>query len=217
MNYTTTTLLAAAFTAMANVPSAKAANVDLAATTIPATACVPASPAYAAKVRISSGSYRFQYGQAGTAILYCALPKNDVSVVSTLMKVLESYDPDSVLDLPQALPEPGNGMGSYRVYYRDGDGGMFGGNGGVIGAQETRVKTKLISRDMDGIARTVPDSSWTSDSTDVDETQHRRESVTVFAELDANRMYSFQVTLYRANSSASLYFTGIDFHPTNQP
>lgn len=74
---------------------------DVRATTVPATACQPASLAVAAKMQISNAAWTFAGGATGTVYLYCPLAINGNTVSDA------SND---------------NDISAYRIYYRDSDG-----------------------------------------------------------------------------------------------
>ena len=74
---------------------------DVRATTVPATACQPASLAFAAKMQISNAAWTFAGASTGTVYLYCPLPINGNTVSDA------SDD---------------NDISTYRIYYRDSDG-----------------------------------------------------------------------------------------------
>lgn len=83
-------------------PSAALANDrDVAATTIPATACRPNTDSADAVLALSNGAYVFNGSATGTVILYCPLP-------------ITAYTISDFTD--------DNDISRYRVYYRDSDG-----------------------------------------------------------------------------------------------
>lgn len=93
-------MLFAAMAAVFAVPSIASANSpDVAATTIPASACRPENDGTDAKVALSNGAYVFTGNSTGTVKFYCPLPitSNTSSGVGY------------------------NSLSRYNVYYRDTD------------------------------------------------------------------------------------------------
>lgn len=74
---------------------------DVRATTVPATACQPATHAMAALVQISNAAWTFAGNATGTVYLYCPLPINGNTVSGA---------------------GDDNDISAYRIYYRDSDG-----------------------------------------------------------------------------------------------
>jgi hypothetical protein len=95
---TLTALLAGAHSARANDP-------DVRATTIPATACQPATSADASRAALANGAWFFNGTAIGTLVFYCPLPING------------NTEFDASND---------NDMTVSRIFYRDTD-GMGGG------------------------------------------------------------------------------------------
>jgi hypothetical protein len=91
---TLTALLAGAHSARANDP-------DVRATTVPATACQPASSADASRVVLANGAWVFNGTATGTILFYCPLPING------------NTEFDAFND---------NDMTVSRIFYRDTDG-----------------------------------------------------------------------------------------------
>jgi hypothetical protein len=91
---TTLAAIAAAVPVLAN-------DQDLRATTVPATACQPATQAMAAQVLISNAAWTFTPTATGTVYLYCPLPVNGNTV---------------------SAAGDDNDISAYRIYYRDSDG-----------------------------------------------------------------------------------------------
>ncbi len=91
---TTLAAIAAAGPVLAN-------DQDLRATTVPATACQPATQARSAMVLISNAAWTFAGNATGTVYLYCPLPVNGNTVSAA------GDDTD---------------IATYRIYYRDSDG-----------------------------------------------------------------------------------------------
>jgi hypothetical protein len=79
----------------------RANDQDVLATTVPATACQPASTTSAEKMAISNAAWTFAGAATGTVFLYCPLPINGNTVSGA------GND---------------NDISSYRIYYRDSDG-----------------------------------------------------------------------------------------------
>jgi hypothetical protein len=93
--------LTAAGLLLAGAHGARANDQDLRATTVPATACQPASSAQAAEVVLANGAWAFTGTNTGTITFYCPLPINGNTVS------------DATDD---------NDISAFRVYYRDTDG-----------------------------------------------------------------------------------------------
>jgi hypothetical protein len=91
---TTLAAIAAAVPVLAN-------DQDLRATTVPATACQPATNPMAALVQISNAAWTFAGNSTGTVYLYCPLPINGNTVSGA---------------------GDDNDMTALRIYYRDSDG-----------------------------------------------------------------------------------------------
>ncbi|MGB5959185.1 MAG: hypothetical protein WBG73_00895 [Coleofasciculaceae cyanobacterium] len=83
------------------IPSIAAANTpDVAATTIPASACRPENDTTDSRVSLSNGAYVFNPGVTGTVRFYCPLPINGNRTNGI----------------------NNNSMTRYNLYYRDSDG-----------------------------------------------------------------------------------------------
>jgi len=96
-----TTAFLAALAALAAAAPLRANDQDVRGTTVPATACQPASTASAEKLQLSNAAWVFASGATGTVYLYCPLAINGNTVSDA------SDDNDA---------------SSYRIYYRDSDG-----------------------------------------------------------------------------------------------
>lgn len=174
--------------ALSPTNSALANDQDVWTTAVPASSCVPANEWLANKVQLSNGAWVFRGSSTGTVIFYCPLALNAYTVSNF------SHD---------------NDISRYRVYYRDSDGGMLGGSGGFIAPQRSRVTARLTFRRANGMysAGTL----WSSDNTGVNATANTTAIKTNAHDVRANALYAFVATLYRANTSQSPAFSGIDF------
>ena len=172
------------FTAAAAFGSANtvlANDAPLLATTVPASSCAPVDEAQSDKVRLSNGAWVFSGVHTGTVMFYCPLPLN-------------AMDVNNVLQV--------NDMTTYRVYYRDSDGG------GILN-NRAKVTARLIYRKADGMYS--GGSLWSSRFTPNNQTDNSTAIKVNNHTLQANALYSFVVTLYRSESEQKPAFSGIDF------
>jgi len=84
-------------------PGASQTHQDLFATTVPASACQPASPIMSDRLSLVNGAWVLNDGFIGVAQLWCPLPVNAYTVSD------DSFH---------------NQMIGYRIFYRDSDGGL---------------------------------------------------------------------------------------------
>jgi hypothetical protein len=157
---------------------------DLWHRTVPASACAPLDSAYAAKVRLQNGGWRFDGANTSTVAFYCPIPMN-------------AWPADD------AQPNYTT-MQFYRVWYRDSDGT----------AVNARVTVSLKYRGLDGLWHDVAGDLNSNVFADTGFTTKIINSVHQF-ETDA--LYSFYVTIYRANSNQTVEFHGIDFRDGSGP
>jgi hypothetical protein len=170
---------------MSGVVPAWAVNPwDLWHRTVPASACAPLDSAYAAKVRLQNGAWRFDGVNTGTVAFYCPIPIN-------------AWPADD------AQPNYTN-MQFYRVWYRDSDGMTT----------NAKVTVSLRYRNLDGSWNAAGGTLNSNVFADVAFTTKIFNAPHVF-ETDA--LYSFYVTIYRANAQEVVEFHGIDFRDGSGP
>ncbi len=172
-------------------------DLELLATTIPASACRPSSDSQDALIRLSNGAFIFRAGQTGTASLLCPLPVNGWRVS---------------VSVPDQFVDPDMNMTSYRIYYRD----------PATCSSSVRVRARLRYRDESGMQNVSP---WWNSTNEVEggsvpgfctpgiET-NTSEEVPVNHMLPIGRLYHFLVQITRDTDTANPVFTGIDF-PSN--
>lgn len=174
---------------MSNVGILRANDFDVAATSIPATSCMPATSSDRNKMAISNGAWSFQGTNTGTVNLYCPITFNH---------------------LQPSNSGSDNDISRYRIYYRDPDGGLLGIGGGFVVPQRSRIETRLVFRKSDGLYSAG--TWWNSDSTPSNAKNNTVAYKTNVHDVAQDALYSFVVKMYRANTSIdSPTFGGIDF------
>ena len=166
-----------------------ASDKDLLATTVPASSCAPVNSSHAAKVTLSNGAWVFRGNNTGTVSFYCPVPINAYTVSNN------SND---------------NDISAYRIYYRDPDGGVLGGGGGLALAQQTWLTSRLIYRRSGGMYSAG--ITWSSNNTLTNATGNTTAIKANAHDVKFNALYSFLIKMYRANSNInSPTFAGVDF------
>ena len=160
---------------------------DVWSTTVPASSCEPSNEASANKVVLSNGAWVFSGNNIGLVTFYCPLAINAFTVAN--------FSND-------------NDISSFRIYYRDTDGGIFGAPNGVP-TNQARVTARLTYRKSDGMYSAG--SLWSSQGTPF----NVRSNTTVVKpnvhDVQANALYSFIVTMLRTTPTQNPAFSGIDF------
>jgi hypothetical protein len=168
--------------------NALANDRDLWATTVPASACQPRNETDAGKLLLSNGAWVFTGSETGSIVLYCPLPLNAFT--------LTDFSND-------------NDITRYRIYYRDTDGGTAGGNGGLAIPQQAYISTRLVYRRSDGLYSAG--NLWHSNVTPINAVANTTAIMNNVHDVQFDALYSFYVVMYRANTSMSPAFSGIDF------
>jgi hypothetical protein len=157
---------------------------DALATPVPAPACEPQNQAQAAKVALSNAAWVFSGSSTGSVTFFCPVILNCITEA-------------------EADPPNNNTISSFRVYYRDSD----------ATGNAARVTARLAFRGSSG--RFFAGSEWDSNNpnagseltgnrTDIQPNQHG---------VQCDALYSFLVTLMRADPAQNPAFSGIDFPP----
>lgn len=175
-------------------PLGSANDLELLATTIPASACRPASDSQDALIRLSNGAFVFRNGQTGTASLLCPLPLNGWRVS---------------VPVPDQFVDPEMNMRSYRIYYRD----------PATCSSSVRVRARLRYRNESGLQNVSPWWNSTNEGgggpgpvlCNPGIETNTSEVVPVDHMLQTGRLYHFLVQITRVSGTANPVFTGIDF------
>ncbi len=167
-------------------------DVNLAAYTIPANACLPANSETFDKVTIKNGSYVFKNKKTGSASLLCSLPLNGWKSGVNLSA--------------QNWNNPTMQMTSYRVYYKDPT-----NCSSLMG-----VQVQLRYRNTGGMQSVG--NKWTSwTAGDIGSLclpgilTNTTKTVPLNHSLRKDRLYHFLVTMKRSKDTQKVTFSGIDF------
>ncbi|MCF6254720.1 MAG: hypothetical protein L3J98_16770 [Gammaproteobacteria bacterium] len=167
-------------------------DVNLAAYTIPANACLPANSETLDKVTIKNGAYVFKNNKIGTASLLCALPLNGWKSGVSLNT--------------QKWNNPTMRMTSYRVYYKDPN-----NCSSLMG-----VQVQLRYRNTGGMQSVG--NKWTSwTAGDIGSLclpgilTNTTKTIPLNHSLRKDRLYHFLVKIKRSNAAQKVTFSGIDF------
>ena len=166
---------------------ALANDQDVWSTTVPASSCEPSTESSANKVKLVNGAWVFSGNNLGLVTFYCPLAINAFTVAN--------FSND-------------NDISSFRIYYRDTDGGTLGAPNGVP-TNQSQVTARLTYRKSDGMYSAG--SLWSSHWTPVNARSNTTAVKNNVHDVQANALYSFVVTMLRTNLTQSPAFSGIDF------
>lgn len=164
-------------------------DLELLATTIPASACRAASDNDDAKLKLKNGAFVFRNGQIGTAALLCPLPINGWRVS---LPLFDQFDPEL-------------NMTAYQIYFKDSN----------RCSSSVGIKATFRYRNQKGMKAL---SSWNSTTEEniggfcqggIE--SNTREEVSSNETLIPGRLYHFLVKISRASDDQKVTFSGIDF------